>query len=483
MMHYVFLTMEPRLCKTNFAHRFAKYGLPLLMAILLIASSFADASRAAEDGKIRAYPVGTPCDGIDFSELAARGSGFYYGAYRHAAAIDYADFPEHGVTYDDERAPVLWRVMGEESGDGLVTLMSKYALDGYFFYRDWRNPVNIWRDSDLRAWLNDPGYDGAAQGESEDEGRYGFLHPNKNPFTVAEFGDGRTGPIVTSTVKTNVFRLEDATLVPGGTKTTTDLFYLPWGTFFWDSSMPQNQIGWGADDGGGPISGDSRLIAEGDEERIPVLRGGDPDDKGCRYWLRSPHSKADSHLYIVDRFGLVYEGSVDTSIGVRPIFKLNPSSVLFISEVSDGFVGDYSDDPASVNYKLTIVNPSLSLADLRLDGKPLASGQTLFVPSGGSVTLAGNVGRAQKMAYKIVENAGEGVSSITGHGVSRAAPVSGDVSLIVRGKRADGENLPPGRNYTLYVWAQNDNPINSDEGSPPMYLRLDVEPDGEGRDE
>lgn len=64
--------------------------------------------------------LGQPWDGIDFGAL--EGSGIYYGTYNHATGINNYNgyWPTESAAY-----PVLWRVMGEENGDGHLTVLSE----------------------------------------------------------------------------------------------------------------------------------------------------------------------------------------------------------------------------------------------------------------------------------------------------------------------------------------------------------------------
>jgi hypothetical protein len=147
---------------------------------------------------------------------------------------------------------------------------------------------------------------------------------------------------------------------------------------------------------------------------------------------------------------------VSTTNGVRPALKLNPSGILFASEIKNSADTAKGETPADSNYaagtggknfKLTVVNNSLQLTKLNgPEGGTLANGATLPVLSGGSVSLAGTVGGgAEKLVYKIVDRS---CGRIVGYGAGSAT----DLTVSSAG-------LLPGGDYTLYVWPQKDTPL------------------------
>jgi hypothetical protein len=193
-----------------------------------------------------------------------------------------------------------------------------------------------------------------------------------------------------------------------------------------------------------------------------------------------------------------------------PIVKINPHSVVYISQISQspnsgqtsvdenygaaanpafdlayllefyrgiseestfhwlGEEMDYESIVAKVNaeegirnYKLTILSPDVKLHGVSYDGISLTSGDSISVPTGGILLLNGSGENYDKFVYKIVRDGEK--REIVGYG-------AGDAQTL----KIETGQLPDDEDYTLYVWAQNDEQINSNEGSAPMFFRFHV---------
>ena len=420
--------------------RACKKILPLLLAAVLVTTGLGGAPQVTS-----AYAAGTPGaanDGIDFD--AFTGNGIYYGTYDHATSVqNNNDNKGDLVTGREGRAvPILWNVMGEEGTDGNVALLSKYVLDtaGFYFSTGYSG-ANAYNRSILRNFLT---------GE--------FM----NSFTAWEQAAMATTQVVTGMYDFNIGAELTGALsyqIDPFPLTTNDKVYLPWGRHY------DGKVHWTA---GNDISGG------GMSDNTATLKNG----TGVSWRLRSADSRAGTYgvnfALIVDPSGNIDGSNVVSAFGVRPVFKLNPSSVIFTSEiVSSGGDGmgtitadsNYTAAGGGVNnYKLTILDDSIKLDRLNAPGgAPLTgSGETLTIAPGGTFALTGAIGGgAEKLAYKIVDRSG---SRIVGYGAGDATNLS-----------VASTNLAQGGSYTLYVWAQKDNEKNSNEASQPMYFTLNVQ--------
>ncbi len=420
--------------------RACKKILSLLLAAVLATTGLGGALQVTS-----AYAAGTPGaanDGIDFDALT--GNGIYYGTYDHATSVqNNNDNKGDLVTGREGRAaPILWNVMGEEGTDGKLALLSKYVLDTkQFYFSTGYSGANAYNQSVIRNFLTG-----------------GFM----NSFTVGEQAAMATTQVVTGMYDFNTgaeltgmlpYQIDPFPL------TTNDKVYLPWGRHY------DGKVHWTA---GNDISGG------GMPDNTATLKNG----TGVSWRLRSADSRADMYgansALIVDFSGNIDGSNVVSAFGVRPVFKLNPSSVIFASEIvssgGDG-MGTIAADPnytaagdGAQNYKLTILNDSIKLDSLNAPGgAPLTgSGETLTIAPMGTLALTGTIsGGAEKLAYKIVDRSGGG---IVGYCAGNATNVS-----------VASAKLTQGGSYTLYVWAQKDNEKNSNEASQPMYFTLNVQ--------
>ncbi|MDF2614119.1 MAG: S-layer protein [Clostridia bacterium] len=244
-----------------------RISLLLVVAILMTLFPVTVPVMAAETTNIQLVK-----DTANYGNVAT-GQVFYFGQY---------------TKNDNSKAPILWRVMGVESGE--VTLMSEYILE-YRKYDD--SSHQNWAGSDICRYLN-----------SQDiYTSDGFL---TTAFTTAEQGD----------------------IVPYG---INDESY-GWGTI--DSMqrivLPSiNEVraggafGWNQDS--------DRVAQEAEGYRYRET----PFNKD--WWLRSPSYMTDLADCVVS-WGQVFGGWVTSHMGVRPAFKLDMSNVLFASDAYGGGV-------------------------------------------------------------------------------------------------------------------------------------------------
>jgi hypothetical protein len=111
-------------------------------------------------------------------------------------------------------------------------------------------------------------------------------------------------------------------------------------------------------------------------------------------------------------------------------------------------------------FKLTILSSAVSLSSVSYNGVSIANGSGIPQTLGGAIDLTGAASGHDKLVYKIVQ-AENGGREIVGCGEGSAGALT-----------VDTKGLTDGGDYTLYVWAQKDNAINSNEGSTPMYFKL-----------
>jgi hypothetical protein len=192
--------------------------------------------------------------------------------------------------------------------------------------------------------------------------------------------------------------------------------------------------------------------------------------------------------------------TVTTNRGIAPLTAIRYSTVLFISEITtSGGQGSTTADAKNYRipfnekivydgtnityfgeeavdfgvtlpvkyYKLTLLSPSVKLASVLHNGIPVSNGSVMQITNGGVAPLTVTIEGGNKTAYKIVQSV-SGERKIVGYGEGSAQGID------VLAKDSSGNLLTTGGDYTLYVWAQKDNPLNSNEGSSPMCFKLDL---------
>ncbi|MDR2360445.1 MAG: DUF6273 domain-containing protein, partial [Oscillospiraceae bacterium] len=418
---------------------------------------------------------GQPYDGVDFQALIDSNAGIYYGDYTHATGYggdgvwDYSTY-----TYEGTTKPVLWRVMGEEAGDGKLTVLSEYVLDGYNFEADTTSGTAYNYDaSDMKSWLNTAFTNIFSAKEQSGiaatnvvTGMYDYSDEDgeEDEITGANNGDGLSWPITSTGQK----------------------LYLPWGKVMnWGSNQP---VYWSA---GNDANAAYKIADYG-----TTLKGGAEYDTagGSPWWLRSPYSDFSFSALSVwggPGGGYVTSDPVDYPLGVRPAFKLNPESVIFTSEILD-YVGDNAGATSAdenyiaaeggdaKNYKLTVVNESLSLSDLKKENDSEVTAATnINIELYDDLVLKGTASDSgNSINYKIVADTGVG-REIVGYGVAAESTTGFEQELTIDTSILDVEKLESLDDgdpvvCTVYVWEQKNNEKTSNEGSVPKSFDMTV---------
>ncbi|MDR3277964.1 MAG: hypothetical protein LBT12_04255, partial [Oscillospiraceae bacterium] len=413
-----------------------KRSATAVMAAALLLSALAFGGQSAQ----AAMPTGTTGyanDGVDFAALSAPGSGVYYGAYDHAAELAYESVGEVSAR-EGNRTPILWRAMGEEAGDGYITALSEYVLDTAVFRENWQaSDANVYEASEIKTFLSNMATDADNFPLAEQSGMAAVN-------VVTGMYDCDTGAPMTGSQQGTTYPVPSA----------LQKLYLPYGGYT-DNPVDGDKVYWEA--------GNTRGAAY---ELAPLYAPATLKSSGTGvfYWLRSPLSGSSALvLEVADIYG-VLSGFTENALGVRPAFKLDPASVIFASEI-----GVTDTKYVAGNYKLTVLNAALLGGAMTANSTAAFDGSSahpaIAAAHGGSVSVSAASATADtKLTYKIVDSA----HNIVGYGQS-----ADNAALTVNAKDLAGANLAAG-NYTVYVWAQKDNAVNSHEGSAPQWFTLTV---------
>ncbi|GHV30515.1 hypothetical protein FACS1894177_03220 [Bacteroidia bacterium] len=391
--------------------------------------------------------AGQRSHGVDFAALTNPANKVYYGQYKHRTSPS---------ARDSETRPVLWRTMGEEASDGKLSLFSEYVLDNHTFHGTSVNGSNYYPNSDIHKWL-----DVAFRDEIFSATEYSSA---AGPEIVTGIHHAITGNPITGSYSVDGYTYPSA--LPW--RIAVSRIYLPWSIF----GLTNAGVYWTA--GNNAPSGRLGTSAES----IGTYRNGTT----VAYWTRTAaYNNATQVLNVSTNGSIVSPGTTATSLlGVRPAFKINPTEVLFASEIktsantangetnADGT--NYAAPAAGTkNFKLTILNSALTYGTLtNVGGLILTTGSTETIPAvpGGTVAVTASGATAGTfLTCKIVNSSG----AIVGY------KQGSNTSLTVNATNLSGANLAFG-NYTVYVWAQKNNDKISHEGSVPKYFTLIVAP-------
>lgn len=412
-----------------------------ILAITLSAALVLGMLPITAQAAMPAPSAGNVSDGVDFNALSESGNGIYYGTYKHVTKVAYgtSGLP---TEWEDSPTPILWEVMGEESNDGVITLLSKYVLDSRRFHSTFHLGDNYYNNSDIRiSILNSLFLNSFATAE-----RDGMADIN----VVTGMYDNDTGTEITGiyTVEEDAYTYPDA--LPW--TTTGDKVYLPWGLGYSD------EIYWSA----GNDTNEGIL-----NDQAGIMKNG----KKVDWLLRSPFSLASQMVMTATAYG-VESRNIDEWMGVRPAFKLKPSEVVFASKIKSspdqakgeiGIDSNYTANsiPGAANYKLTIAD---NASTDTLNGVPTAA---QIVTPGSNLTLndlePSQTGSEYTLSYKIVGDDGLGGREIVAYGETAAAD-SATLPLASGG-------LPAG-SYDAYVWLQRNNTMNSNEAIAVQHFSL-----------
>ncbi|MDR0470000.1 MAG: DUF6273 domain-containing protein, partial [Peptococcaceae bacterium] len=297
------------------------------------------ANNASDLANIAGVPIPTSCrfdDGLDFDAMI--GETIYIGTYKHVSSVTFqrprptsSSWTQPPTAYESEAEAILWRVMGEEEGDGSLTLLSEYVIDSRRFHEN-----EYWLDydyvkSEIRAWLNGPFLmEAFSHAENSSLAKTTVIQkmwdPENNEWANGAFTAiwGRSDPAAHTT---------DFPKIAYG-----DKVYLPWreyrsNLFHWDAGNKTVQTY--------AISGETA------EVRLRNQRKETDTGNDIRVLSRSPMPESSNH--IMPASDSVYsDGNYTTSCyGIRPIVKLIPTRVLYAEKLDEGA------------YRLTLVNEEI----------------------------------------------------------------------------------------------------------------------------
>ncbi|MCQ4936386.1 S-layer homology domain-containing protein [Anaerotignum propionicum] len=391
--------------------------------------------------------VGKSNDGVNFTSLLSGGGKVYYGSYRHILEPFHRSGTSYYSTWEAQATPVLWRIMGEEPGspDHGITLMSHYIVNCGKFGKSGES--SGWEGSYAQAFLNTT-----------------FSYSADAVFLLRSFTTPETEHILTTTGLS-------AKVVPGGEikQFSGCKLWLPESNNHNQSFGGTSDVTWYANVETSPTV----QLGTSVSDNIATLKCGTVSS----YWLRSP---IEDGAYVENQVtGYGYTDSacnVEGYNGIRPLCKLDPQAVLFASEILSDVTNkpwatatvanNYATgDDTAKNYKLTILNSALQIGTLSLNGGDLQNGSTNAIELGTNLDITATGASADtKLTYKIVTAEG-GERQVVGYGYGD------NTSLTLETKDLSGADLSRG-DYDVYVWAQKDNAINSNEGSTPLYFKV-----------
>lgn len=369
--------------------------------------------------------------------LSADNIAVYGGArykkvlFEHYTSIEGGFTDNSGYTFQDNNGyfrntvywfkfePVEWRVLSSKNGNLFV--MAEKVLDSRAYHGD--VPAVTWETSDTRAWLNNEFYNIA--------------------FTTEEKAMIKT---------TDVANPNNSTYgTPGGNNTNDRLFLLSF------AEVQNAAYGFIASS-----SGDPARKAQGTEYSESCglcVFTGMPSNGSCFWWLRSPGETAAKVGLVFDNGGFPNYGDMlnQACVGIRPVFKINLQSAVFIPSESSNCVIDYENnyiyglttgldsldgyvDTASgyvVSYTGTIGTGTR--VNLSLDGLVIESFKTIIF---GDVNGDGNITGIDAGIVVNVENYMTAWDPVSDAATIKAADVNGDgnVTGIDAGIVVDVEN-------------------------------------------
>jgi hypothetical protein len=373
-------------------------------------------------------------DGIDFSDIyQPAGADLTNGLGR---------FVYFGKYNSEADMPRSWYVIGEEDGVFILLQQDVYENEQRSYVAN-NTPSDqrraIWSDSGIYQYLNNVG-------------------AQAYPYT-GFFANGELASVQNTNINTIAHDIDTNTYSQSKENSSKD-------TRFYLASLHFNNIN---------SSWNVTWSASLDNLQNKLLPSTMRQMSGTKeYWLRSISYDSTSTDYL--RQGFLAGGYNDIEITylnndyyVRPLFKLNPYEIVFISEIggnslgsiapNSGYTSGTGDDK---NFKLTVIGENGGADVGTLNGIPggvvYASDASLFL-NGFTATPSGE--GSFSVNYKVVQD-NEGVRSIVGYGSSaNLTSLSIDTSELT----AEGE-------YTVYVWLQKNNAVQSHEATIPQYFKL-----------
>jgi hypothetical protein len=412
-------------------------ALTLVMSAL-IGMSFAkpDIATAAAAGDITTA-IYAANDGVDYSKgaggLSNRDSYIYFGKTIHDG--------------DSVAKPILWQAMGQATSDGAVNdgklyFYSKYSLMQSYFSNPSSNNYsdpNILIRTNLEGIVNGAGNFGAIE--------KAIMSPN-NVITKMHFyltGYERTGSkfpghAAAATYPTSASGLK---------------LYLPW-AYYRDTGDEANQSYF---DPYGTTAAENLIGTS----VVTYKRNGEI----VFSWFRSPYSEAGGTGLVSDGGGSVSQVAMIKPHGVRPVFSLNPESIIYataISSVDSANAPEISPDAnytaggdSAVNYKLTLKGDAINAGSWTVEDVVGANagtaGRTFSEKQGQILTAEVTDGStADQLAYKIVGTNDDGKREIVKAG--RTVGAANSIAISTAG-------LEVGGNYEIYTWEENEDIVGS----------------------
>jgi hypothetical protein len=362
----------------------------------------------------------------------------YFGAYEQ-------DDPADG------KDPIEWRVL--ENSGGELFLLSEKNLDAKPYHED--DESVTWERSTIRSWLN--GY-GASEnkGDVVNPANDSGIDYSADSFIGAAFSAAEKNAIPAAQAHTYTYNSDTAEQT--GSPTSDQIFLMS------VREVTSAALGFPA----GTDSDGSR-VAINTAYAIAISRGAVDFSGNGGWWLRSPGYDVSIAAFVDDHGGAYPDGNIvySASVGVRPAFKLNLSSVILISAASGG----KSPSLISSNLEPASVSDAGGMVKLTLQ----TSAQTLEVTAAAKQSTQS--GGTLSFAYK---NATTGANQF----VSCVMDQGGAVKYY--GKLADSSGTAGGTlaipltgvangTYTLKIFSEQDNGDNhTDFASAPVLMTVTV---------
>ena len=429
---------------------------PIMAASLSMEISAASAQLSFASEK------GSPNDGINFDDLFAANRWIYYGAKDHYTGSA-APF------YDGAVTPVLWRVMGEEwtddGGDGAITLFSEFVTDVGTY-----NNINI----TLGNMESDDFNSGELKNIKDTEVNYPDVSTKKLYLPWGFVNDDDA-----SVLSVDAAHLTD--LTESGLNNLT----LP--------------IDINVNNPYGTVYANPNLVAYTKSEYRGTAPGYFLNPRPWTYWLRdtiepgSPSTALHTGRgYSGEDPGAIYRVASIYDQGVRPVFKLNPENIILAQEITESggidfttiasdsvnyWIPDFVENANGKLYKLTVVDENVG----ELDGftttgtgehilELLPDDPEFAVFENISATLGDIAGDHDDYTinYKIVgENENTSERDIIMYSSQAVKATDNTISIPTI-------DLESEESYSVYIWLQKNNEVNSNEASEPVYFELTV---------